>query len=173
MDLAHLHLVLNHVPVTAAVFGFVVLGLGILFRSAHVRNVGLGLLVVSALTAIPVYLTGESAEEVVEGIQGASESFIDKHQSAAEVSLGLAMVSGAIALAAMIPLRMAYARFRGFLVTGALLASVLTCASMAWTANLGGQIRHTEIRPAGQAVNQTQTEQKAGTKTRDADDDDR
>ena len=172
MDLAHLHLLLNHVPVTAAVFGLVVLAAGILSRSIGVRNVGLGFLVLSAVSAIPVYLTGESAEEVVEGIQGVTEGFIDQHQSAAEVSLGLAIVSGIIALAALFPMRGAYARLRGFLVLGALFASVLTCASMAWTANLGGQIRHTEIRAGVQPADQNQTEKKRDSKGRDADDDD-
>lgn len=167
MDFTHLHLALNHVPVLAAVFGMIVLTVGILLRSVHIRNVGLGFLVLSALVAIPVYFTGESAEEIVERMQGSVEGLIDRHQAAAQLSLALAIISGIFAVGALVPMRTALTRLRGFLTLGGLLFSVLTCASMAWTANLGGQIRHTEIR-ATQSANQT-----VRPPTSEADDDDR
>lgn len=168
MDFTHLHLALNHVPVFAAVFGFLILASGIFLRSFHVRNVGLSFLVLSALVAIPVYLTGESAEAVVENIQGTAEGLIDEHQAAAQLSLALAFVSGIFAIGALIPLCAAYARLRAFLILGALFVSVLTCASMAWTANLGGQIRHTEI-----GANKTTNKTGSTLKQEARDDDDR
>ena len=175
MDIAHLHLILNHIPVTASIFGFIILAVGIILRSVPIRNVGLGFLVLAALVAIPVYLTGESAEEIVEEIQRADESFIDKHLVAAQLSLALAFVSGLLALGALLPMRAAFARLRGYLVLSALLASVFTCSSMAWTANLGGQIRHTEIRVGAQTGNQSATDRKNGSREQrtDSDDDDR
>jgi uncharacterized membrane protein len=170
MNFTHLHLMLNHVPVIALIFGCIVLAFGVVLRSKHVRGVGLALLVVSALTAIPVYLTGESAEEVVEGIQNVSGNLIEEHQSAAGVSLALAVVSGIFALIALVPFRArpdigsnslsvsgggksgtpqsgrsALLRLQGYMVLAALFVSLLASISMAWTANLGGQIRHTEI----------------------------
>ena len=183
MDLAYLHLVLNHVPVSAAIFGFLVLFAGIFLRSVPVRNVGLGFLVLSALAAIPVYLTGESAEEVVEGLQ-AAEGFVDRHQSAAQVSLVLAIVSGALAIGALypirdrvssgalVPMRHSFTRLRGFLVLAALMASAFTCLSMAWTAKLGGEIRHTEVRTNAPVVNRNGVEQKTETQRQRRDDDD-
>jgi hypothetical protein len=183
MDLAYLHLILNHVPVLAAIFGFLILIAGIFFRSFQIRNVGLGFLVLAALTAIPVYLTGEPAEDVVEGLQ-AADGFIDRHESTAEISLILSIVSGAFALGALfpirerissnelVPVRHTFARLRGFLVLAALTASAFTSISMAWTAKLGGEIRHTEVRTGAAGVNQNGTEQKSATKRQKHDDDD-
>jgi len=62
MDLVHLHLMLNHAPVLGVIFGFLVLLAGTVSRSKAIAGVGLGLLIVAGILAIPVYLTGEPAE---------------------------------------------------------------------------------------------------------------
>ena len=66
MDFAHLHLMFNHVPVVGVVLGSFVLLWGALRRSKDVVSVGLVTMILTALVAIPVYLTGETAEEMVE-----------------------------------------------------------------------------------------------------------
>ena len=66
MDLspAHLHLVLNHIPVLGTMlFAPLVLVWGLLRRSRDVTQIGLLLAVLLAATTIPIYLTGEPAEE--------------------------------------------------------------------------------------------------------------
>ncbi len=148
MDLVHLHLMLNHVPVLGVVFAFVVGVIGFLFKSKAVTRVALGMLVFSAIIAVPVYLTGEPAEEVVEGLAGVSEAVIEQHESAAAFSLILAGVTGGFALLALLFGRSLTSKVPGYLVAATLLAAFLTTGSMLWTANLGGQIRHTEIRTA-------------------------
>ena len=62
MDLspAHLHLVLNHIPVLGTMlFAPLVLVWGLLRRSRDVTQIGLLLAVLLAITTIPIYLTGE------------------------------------------------------------------------------------------------------------------
>ena len=150
MDFAHLHLMFNHVPVVGVVLGSFVLVWGALRRSKDVVSVGLVTMILTALVAIPVYLTGEPAEEIVERLPGVSESVIGIHQDAATVSLALCILSGLGALAAMIFNRSLMSKLAGYSLIGVLLVSLLTATSMVMTANLGGQIRHTEIRAGGQ-----------------------
>jgi hypothetical protein len=69
MDLspAHLHLLLNHIPVLGTmIFAPLVLAWGLLRRSRDATLTGLLLAILLALTAVPIYLTGEPAEEQLE-----------------------------------------------------------------------------------------------------------
>ena len=153
MDLTHLHLMLNHLPVVGVIFGFLILLWGFLRGYEEVKNVGLVILIFTAAAAVPVYLTGEPAEEAVENLPGVAEQIIEIHESSALLSLILAIVTGAGALAALILKQLSFvaiARFSGIAV---LLLSFVTGAFMARTANLGGQIRHTEIRGSAPAGN--------------------
>jgi uncharacterized membrane protein len=169
MDLAHLHLMLNHIPVIGVGFGFAVLLVGTIARSRGITGVGLGLLIFSALIAIPVYLTGGSAEEIVERLPGVSGSMTDQHQSAAALSLALVIASGAFAIGTAVYTFRSKAGRPGILVIATLLMTLVTGSSMVRTANLGGQIRHTEIRGDGTVIN---TDAGADRKGGDKDDDD-
>lgn len=151
MDLAHLHLMMNHVPVMGVVFGFSVALIGGIARSKVAVRVGLIMLVAAGLIAVPVYLTGESAEELVEHLPGVSEGIIDEHQSAATLSLVFACSSGALALLTMLFSRLT-PRVPGILFIATMLVTLVGGASIIRTANLGGQIRHTEIRTGNSAI---------------------
>ena len=172
MGLVHLHLILNHVPVIGVVLGLFVLLTAVLARSKPIAAVGLGLLIISGMVAIPVYLTGESAEELIEGLPGVSEAVIGTHESAAAVSLALAMVTGLLATGTLLLLRSRLVRAQSYLVMASLLFSFITSISMIQTANLGGQIRHTEIRTGSQPTTSGGEMNKPDTKNgRDEDND--
>ena len=68
MDAVYFHLAMNHFPVIASIFGLLILGYGVLRRNDPLTYTGLVIMIVTGLVAIPVYLTGEPAEEVVEGL---------------------------------------------------------------------------------------------------------
>jgi len=146
MDLTHLHLILNHVPVIGIIIGFLILAWGALRGYDEVKNTGLVILVLTALVAIPVYLTGEPAEETVEHLPGVSEQIIELHEDSALYSLILTTVSGALALLALTAIRFLTAKVSLWTVYACLLLSLIAGASVVYTANLGGQIRHSEIR---------------------------
>lgn len=152
MDLTHLHLILNHLPVLGVIFGFLILFWGVLRGYEEVKIVGLVVLIFTALVAVPVYLTGEPAEEVVENLPGVSEQIIELHEDSALISLVLAIVTGVLAFAALVFKRFSKAVAR-IPVIAALLLSFITGTFMARTANLGGEIRHTEIRQGTQNTN--------------------
>ena len=146
MSGVYIHLILNHVPVIGILAMLPVLAWGIWRRSEEVARVGLAMLFVLAVVTVVVYLTGEPAEEAVEGLAAVSESLIERHEEAALLATVAFAVAGALALAALIrfrrrPLPLGVAR-------GLLVVALVPAAVVAWTANLGGEIRHTEIRAA-------------------------
>ena len=87
MNPVDIHLALNHVPVIGVPIALVLLGWGLWRRSPDLTRAGLALLVATALVAVPVYLTGEPAEEVVEGIAGISHRAVHDHEDAAVLRL--------------------------------------------------------------------------------------
>lgn len=153
MNFTHLHLMLNHIPVIGIMFGFLILAWGFLRKAEEVKTVGLIVLTFTAFVALPVYLTGEPAEETVEGLAGVSEQIIELHEDSALVSLVLAMATGGLAFAGLLLKRFASVNIARVSMFAVLFLSFVTGAFMARTANLGGEIRHTEIRQTGQNTN--------------------
>lgn len=145
MNYAHLHLILNHLPVIGSGFVFVLLLVAVFRKSEELKRVALGFLILVALTSIPVYLTGEPAEEVVEHLAGISEAALERHEEAAQFSFSALLGLGVLALVTLV-----VAKRRGetspLLLKLTLLISVIVMALLGWTANLGGEIRHSEIR---------------------------
>lgn len=145
MTPVHLHLLLNHVPVLGVAIGLLILLAGIAWRRADVTRTAMAVFVVAGLVAIPTYLSGEPAEEAVERAAGAVEPWVEPHEEAALTSLVLVEALAVLALGALWVHRRKPTVPQPLVVATAVLALV-TAGSLAWTANLGGQIRHTEIR---------------------------
>jgi FtsH-binding integral membrane protein len=147
MDGAHLHLILTHVPVLGTIFGLIVLLYAALRNRTESARVALLTFVVVGAVAGTAYLTGESAEEAVEGQPGVSEAVIERHENAADVALGSTIVLGVAAVGGLLLAR----RGLGVRAIAVPLVAIAFGVSgvMAWTANLGGQINHPEIRAAG------------------------
>jgi hypothetical protein len=144
MNAVQVHLMLNHVPVLAPLLAAVLVAVGMTFRSQPILRVAFGLLVFGALMALPVYLTGEPVEDVVEGLPGVTEPGIDRHEAAALWSL---ILLGGLGLTAAVGMTIHRTRPLPRGLVGVVLAGSLVVAGhMAWTAHLGGQIRHTELR---------------------------
>lgn len=147
MSAVHLHLVLNHLPVLGVVFAGILFVVARIQRSAAFQRIALWFLVGSALAAIPVYLTGEPAEEVVEGLPGMAEALIERHEEAAGAAFAAMEIVGGLALLAALVFREARA-MPGALAAGLIALVLGTGGLFAWTGYLGGQIRHSEVRTA-------------------------
>lgn len=144
MNAAQQHLLLNHLPVIGSLFCLLLLAYGLVRRSAELQKAALGALVLVALLTIPTYLTGEPAEEVVEHFPGFSETHVEPHESMAKIALVASLVLGVLALGGLL-----LSRGRAVpvgLTLLILLGNLATFGLMAYTAHLGGQIRHAEIR---------------------------
>ena len=146
MNGVHIHLLLNHIPVIGMLIGLAVFALGVWRRNDSWTRLALGLFVVVAVASLATMLTGEGAEEAVERLPGISDAVIEPHEEAAELAAWASYLLGAVSLAGLIWVR-GRALPRVFTVT-VLPLVLLVAGLMAYTANLGGQIRHTEIRAA-------------------------
>ena len=147
MNLPHIHLMLNHVPVLGTLFGLALLAWGSWRQNASLQRAALVTFVLAALIAIPVFLTGEPAEDAVERLAGVSDNVIEAHEEAAVVSLIAVELLGVLGLAALLLARTRYSP--RLVVRGALAVAIVTAGLMAWTANLGGRIRHSELQASG------------------------
>lgn len=144
MSLTHLHLLLNHFPVIGTVIGLGLLSFAALRKNADLTKASLGLFAVLALISVVVYLTGEPAEEAVENLPGFSESIVERHEDFALFATIALSSAGAAALAVL-------ALFRGRVVprwiqVGSVIVAFIVTGAMGYTAMLGGEVRHTEIR---------------------------
>ncbi len=157
MNGAHLHLLVNHLPVIGVVFGLLLFTGGYLFRQSSFRRAGLVLFTLSGLFAIPAFLSGEGAEETVEGVAGIQESYINTHEDWATVYVWLAGVLGVFSLAAFwLDIRQKKSAPYAFLAV--FLLSVITLGISTKVSNSGGEVRHTEIRSGAVTVgSQTET----------------
>jgi hypothetical protein len=158
MNPAHLHLILTHIPVIGIPLGLCFLAYGFLRGSKGAMRGALFMLVAIAAIAIPTFLTGEPAEEIVEHLPGVAEPIIEQHEDAAVVSLVLTIVTGALAFGALWLGR--NERFLRIAMLGTMGAAVAASISLGYTANLGGVIRHSEIRSATTSLNATGAEEK-------------
>ena len=149
------------------VFGLLVLAYAWIRRKKEATQIGLGLFVLSGLAAVAVYLTGEAAEEAVEGLVSVSHALIERHEEAALIALIATIVLGTMSLVGLWLSRRDVPRW----FSGATLALALVVSGiMAWTTNLGGQINHPEIRSSTAIVAPVGSEADAG-ETNEHDDD--
>ncbi|MGE3726169.1 MAG: hypothetical protein AB7I41_11505 [Candidatus Sericytochromatia bacterium] len=145
MDSVQIHLLLNHAPIMGSLLATALLAWGLLRKNEEVVRVSLYILVGSALAALPVYFSGEGAEEAVEHLPGVVENLIEDHEHLAKVAimimegLGLAALGGIFFSFRKVTLPLWYA---GLLLT----LGLINGGVMAQTAHLGGLIRHSEIR---------------------------
>jgi hypothetical protein len=153
MEPVHIHLLLNHVPVIGTLFGVLLLLGGRLRRSDDLRRAALVFFSICGLLVIPVYMTGEPAEHAVESIPTVSHETIEEHEEVAAFALTGSLLLG---LGSAFGL-MRYRRGRPFprrYPDAVLVAAIVVGCLLIWTASVGGQVRHSEIRsgdssPAG------------------------
>ena len=150
MNGAQIHLALNHLPIFGTLFGFLFLLFALLKNNRELKKAGLWLCLAAALGAIPTFLTGEPAEEVVENLAGIEVSRIEEHEQTALVALIAIEILGAASLAGLYFSRKT-AEPPERLVQACLILGLAALAIVGWTAHLGGQIHHPETRPGFQA----------------------
>ncbi len=145
MNATHIHLLLNHFPIIGTLIGSLVLLWGIIRKQQQTKSIAALILAGMALMAVPVFLTGEPAEESVEKLPGVSEQMIHLHEEAAEFAIWLMAVTGLVSLISLV-LAWRKHKMTAPLFVLTFVMSALCFAAMARTGYYGGQIRHTEIR---------------------------
>lgn len=151
MSAAHVHLMLNHVPVVLLATGAAFLAWALVRGSDELLRAGAALLVAAAVAGAPVFLTGEPAEELVEHRPGVSEAAIERHEEAAEAAIVVLGAVGVVALGGLFAFRRR--RIPAWFGYAGLTLALLGAGVLARTATLGGQIVHAELRDgAGSAA---------------------
>jgi len=150
MNGAQIHLALNHLPLFGTLFGFLILLFALLKNSTPLKQAGLWLCLAAAVGAVPTYLAGEPAEDVILNLPGIEEERIEEHEEMALIALIGIEILGAASLAGLYLSRKTGAA-PPTVIIGCLILSLAALAILGWTAHLGGQIHHPELRPGFQA----------------------
>lgn len=150
MSPVHIHLMLNHIPVIGMILALFLFAVAAVKRSDELVKVILALFILLAVVSIPVYLTGEPAEDAVEHLPGVSRDIIHEHEDAAAFALASVDVLGVASLVGLFLFRRS--ALPQWFVAVILVLSLVTSAIMVRTGNLGGQVRHSEIRSGSAPV---------------------
>ena len=151
MNLVHVHLLLNHFPVVGTIIGVGLFLGAILANSVDLKRASLLVLLGIALLSIPVYMSGNAAQQAIQNLPGVSEQLIVQHENAALLAYVFMEITGAAAWFGLWRFRRASQFGRGTLLVIFLL-SATTMALMANASNIGGQIRHPEILPDSNTI---------------------
>ena len=148
MNWAHLHLALNHVPVLGTLFVSLLLGAALIRNNEELKRCSLIGFVALALVSIPIKFTGDFANEKLAGASWLAEERVTVHEQAADQATTGMFLLGLAAAFALWQGRGSRPIAQATLWT-VLLLSLVTFLLMIRTANLGGEIRHEEIRQSG------------------------
>jgi len=144
-NIAHLHLLLNHVPTVGAVVALGLLIVAFVRRDEPLKLVGLEVLFAIALLTLPVYMSGVAAHQKLKNQPGISDDAMRVHQDAALDGFAVTEFAGFVAWIALWQSRRRGRATPG-LVPAATVLAILALVIMSRAATLGGDIRHPEIR---------------------------
>jgi hypothetical protein len=145
MDWTHLHLALNHVPVLGTPFLLGFLLWSWVRRQALTLRFCLWLFVALAVASIAIKFTGDFAAEKTVVLPDFDNALIDRHEESADQATAGVFFMGIAAAVALLFSRKGRPppAWSLGLLSG---LALVTFGLMARTANLGGHIRHPEIR---------------------------
>jgi uncharacterized membrane protein len=145
MNDAHLHMVVNHFPITGTILGLGILIGGLIFKNNSIKNTAYCLFIVAALFSFASMNTGEGAEEIAEKLPDVTDQIIHEHEEAAEKLALVLYFLGAISIVGLYlnVKQNAKANIVSFV---ALVVAAVGVFLAQQTGTTGGEIRHTEIR---------------------------
>jgi uncharacterized membrane protein len=150
VNYAHLHLLLNHVPVIGSIIGLGLLLISSFGKNEDLRRASYIVFAAIALLTIPAFLSGFGAQQMIKG-PGVSDALIRRHEGSALLSLWFMELTGALALIGLWQSQTT-ARPSRWNVSAVLLFSLLSVVLIGRTGNTGGDIRHPEVRPGNEAT---------------------
>jgi uncharacterized membrane protein len=145
LNLAHVHLLLNHFPTIGMIVGLGLFIVAILGKSDHLKSASLVIFFGIALLSIPTFASGTAAGLALSKNPDVSKTMVDLHETAAFEALGVMELTGALAWLGLWQ-RRRLPHFPQGTLAAVLLAALVTFGLMARAADIGGEIRHPEIR---------------------------
>ena len=145
MNMARLHLLVNHVPVIAVPIGTLLLVGGIFRGSRECQKAALWLLVLAGLSAGAAFLTGDPAASALARLAPeANLAAIGAHDEAAGMALAGSLAVAATAFPGLFAFRRSRKGAPVAYKAVVLALCIIACGLLARTAYFGGLIRHTE-----------------------------
>jgi hypothetical protein len=157
LNLAHVHLLLNHFPTIGMIVGLGLFVAAIMAKSDHLKSASLVIFFGIALLSIPTFASGTAAKLALAKTPEVSVAMIDAHETAAFEALAVMELTGALAWLGLWQ-RRRLSRFPQGTIAAVLITAVVSFGLMGWAASIGGDIRHPEIR-TGPAPVETATNQ--------------
>ena len=151
MNLAHVHIVLNHVPSLGSIAGLLLLAVGIYRKDEVIKQSACFVLVLITMAVLPTYISGAEAQRIVAKSPSYSPGLVQLHQNAAMITLLSMTAAGMFAWFGLWEYRR-HGKSGSLTTTATLISTMAAAASVLVTANIGGTISHPEIRNAGDAA---------------------
>ena len=151
IDLTHIHLLLNHFPTIGNIIGGGLFVVSLITKSNELKRASLVVLLGISLVAIPTYMSGNGAQGAIKALPGISKSLIETHEGAALVAMGFMEFTGAFAWLGLWQFRR-LGRVPNWNLAVILILTLVSLGLMTRAANIGGEIRHSEIRAAQETV---------------------
>ncbi|GCE30073.1 hypothetical protein KDA_55570 [Dictyobacter alpinus] len=145
MNMAHIHLLVNHFPILGSIFVSILFLVAMIFKNAFLQKVSLWFLVFVALFTAVAYFSGDGAKNIAENVSHVSDSLVHDHESMARIGLILMFFTGAIALFGGV----FYSRkptLPLYLQIAVMAILVVNVVIFIYIGYLGGLISHPEIR---------------------------
>ena len=98
MNLAHLHLLLNHFPIIGTIVGLGLFLISLIGKNDDLKRAGLIILAVIALLSLPTFFSGIGAQGAIQQLPGVSDALINRHEGAAILALFFMEITGALSL---------------------------------------------------------------------------
>src|SRR6266487_2050556 len=76
MNLAHLHLLINHFPTIGTILGLGLFIVSLAGKSDDLKRASFAIFFVIALLSLPTYMSGNAAEAAIKGRDGVSEALM-------------------------------------------------------------------------------------------------
>ena len=155
MSTTHAHLLLNHFPTVGLVMTIGLFLAGIVARSDQLKRASLVAFIGLGLIVLPTYVTGNAAAEtlcigkVAEPCADSqiSRPLIERHEGAAVLALTLIVTTAGFAWLGLWQHRRTQ-RIAPWNIVVIALTSSVAMGLVARAANIGGEIRHPEVRAA-------------------------
>lgn len=144
MNNEQLHLIINHLPITFIVLGFIVMIFGFIFKSDIVKRIAYMVFILGALFGFASFYTGENAKQFVKGIKEFDERLLSQHEESALAFLSLLYILGVISIFGLWAnwQKKGFSKIIAFITIGFLLVVLYYGIQAGLT---GGEIRHSEI----------------------------
>lgn len=151
MNAVHIHLLAVHLPVVLCPLVAVLLAIGLWKRNDALQKQGYAILIACAIAGTAAFYSGPSAFELLQEQLTEERELVEDHAAIARAAFIATLVAAALAIQALLQFAQEEPPARWLRVAIFVLV-FLTCFLMAWSAHLGGQIRHPEIRDSTFAI---------------------